>query len=75
VPEPVVHHQSLPAPAADRRERSRQREELPPAEVLLAQLQRDEPRRQAGEGCAGARGEVRRDPPVGDQVDNRETLL
>jgi hypothetical protein len=68
--EAIVHEEELPVRAADRGEGARELEQRAPAEVLLAQVDRARPGRETRERGLGARREVRREPAVGDQVDN-----
>jgi len=73
--EAVVHEEELPARAADRRERPGEGKLLAAAEILLAQVDREPPGRGPGERGLGASDQIRRQPAVGDQVDNGQGHL
>jgi hypothetical protein len=61
--------------AAHGREPSGERQLIAAAEILLAQVDRDPPGRGCGERDLRAGDRIRREPAVGDQVDNGEAHL
>ena len=70
--EPVVHQEALAGGAARGAERTREVEERVSAEVLLAEVERGRTRRQARQRGESARHQIGGEPPIGDQVDNRD---
>jgi hypothetical protein len=68
--EPIVHDEELSRGTADREERTREREEVPAAEILLAQLDGGPAGREPRERGARVRHEIASQAAVRDEVDN-----
>ena len=71
--EPVVDEEELPGLVAGAPQRPRQVEERPPAEVLLAEVDRRDAPGEAAQRRRDPPGKVRREPAIGDQVDAGST--